>query len=72
MLQPNRGVSYRGQGLGVEQSQIRAPLFWEVVHRGSARIRACGQAPIRWHRSRGAPLPRKDDRTRWIHLFDPI
>ena len=47
-------------------------FFSELVHGGCAKIRAYGQAPIRRRRSRGAQLPRTDDRTRWIHLFDSI
>eukprot|EP00959_Pyramimonas_sp_CCMP1952_P422969 8860175-Pyramimonas_sp.AAC.1 len=42
-------------------------MSWKLGLRGSVVV----GLPVRWHRCRGAPLPRKDHRTRWTHLLDP-
>eukprot|EP00959_Pyramimonas_sp_CCMP1952_P177849 3717168-Pyramimonas_sp.AAC.1 len=44
----------------------------ELLLRALSLVRHCHCAPLRWHVSRGVPLPRPDGKSRWIHLLDPL
>eukprot|EP00959_Pyramimonas_sp_CCMP1952_P038022 795729-Pyramimonas_sp.AAC.1 len=59
-------------GLGASKEGLRLPEFQKFVFGSLARIRSSGWAPIRWHCSEGAPLPKPDGKTCWVHLLDPM
>ena len=58
LLYPNWRASQQTGGVGYDASMPKVPGFWWIISVGLAKIRHFQKAPLYWHRSRGAGLPK--------------
>ena len=75
ILAPNRNISDKKFGIGVDKSSIIAPATWRAFEKGYAMINRTGYTPLKWHFSWSACLKKPNGLSgprgqRTVHRLD--